>query len=278
VHKRLAFKKAFLYLLCLMLSFVVIFPFLWGVLTSLKTYSEIYSFPITYFPRTVTLEHYLNLIKTNNLMKYFFNSILVSSGTALFTLLVALFSAYSLSRISSPYGSKSYLLTLTIICMNLPQITFVVPFLRMLREFGLVNTYQGLIMTYLVLTVPVSIWFLMSFFEKIPRELEEAGMIDGCSRLQVFLRIVLPLMRPGISAIAIYAFFLSWNEYMFALSYLSSGTLTLPVFLGKFVGQYQTRWGELFAGSTVSSLVPIVIFAWLQKQFIFGLARGALKE
>ena len=104
-------------------------------------------------------------------------------------------------------------------------------------------------------------------------------MIDGCTRFQALIRIFLPIMRPGIAAVAIYTFFLSWNEFVFALSYLSSSsTLTLPVFLGRFVGQYKTRWGELFAGSIVAYIIPLIAFGFLQKHFVSALSRGAVKE
>lgn len=247
------------------------------LVTSFKTYPEIYKYPINYIPEKITLEHYLSIFSTSHLQRYMLNSVIVSTGAVIFTLLISLLPAYAFSRFDFPY--KNILLPSIIVCMMLPQLVLVVPFLRILMSLKLINTHTGLILVYLTLTTAVAIWFLVSFFEKIPKELEEAAMIDGCGRLRTLINIVLPIMRPGISAVAIYAFFLSWNEFMFALSYLSSSNaLTLPVFLGRFVGQYQTRWGELFAGSVISYLVPLIAFALLQKQFITALVKGAIKE
>jgi multiple sugar transport system permease protein len=163
--------------------------------------------------------------------------------------------------------------------MVLPQIVLVIPFLQLLKSIKLTDTLIGLILVYLVVTTPASIWFLISFFDKIPKSLEEAAMIDGCNSVQTLFRVIVPIMKPGIAAVCIYSFFLAWNEFIFALSYLnSSNRLTLPIFLARFVGQYQTRWGDLFAGSVVAYVIPLIAFAVLQQQFISALVKGAVKE
>ncbi len=276
--KRLSiYKKLPLYIISIIVTVVVAFPFIWILMTSLKTYPEIYTFPITYVPKKLTFEHYLNVFKTHHLERYMFQSLKVSLFTVACTLVISIFPAYAFARLKFP--RKKVLLPTVVFCMVLPQIVLVIPFLQMLKSLRLVNKHAGLILVYLAITTPVAIWFLIGFFESIPRSLEDAALIDGCNRFQTLIKIILPIMRPGISAVAIYAFFLSWNEFMFALSYLStSDMLTLPVFLGRFVGQYQTRWGELFAGSVISYLVPLIAFAILQKHFVSALVKGAVKE
>lgn len=209
--------------------------------------------------------------------RYIINSIIISTGVVVLSLLISILPAYSFARVN--FKNKKRLVPTIIFCMTLPPIVLVIPFLRILRALHLIDTHLGLILVYLTLTTPVAIWFLIGFFATIPKELDEAAMIDGGNRLQALVRIFIPVMRPGIAAVAIYAFFLSWNEFIFALSYLSSSsTLTLPVFLGRFVGQYQTRWGEIFAGSIVAYIVPLIAFGFLQKHFVSALARGAVKE
>jgi multiple sugar transport system permease protein len=277
VGRRTAIKKSFIFFACFVITGIVAFPFLWVLLTSFKTYPEIYKYPITYYPHRVTLDHYTAVFKTHHLERYLLNSLKVSLLSVLFTIAISIFPAYAFARV--PFPHKNVLLPTVAFCMVLPQIVLVIPFLRFLRVLKLVNSHAGLILVYLTLTTPIAIWFLIGFFEKIPASLEDAAMIDGCSRMQTLFRVILPIMRPGISAVAIYAFFLAWNEFMFALSYLSTAnTLTLPIFLGRFVGQYQTRWGELFAGSVISYLVPLAAFAFLQKHFVAALVKGAVKE
>ena len=270
-------KKAIPFLSCVVISLLVAFPFLWMLLTSLKTYPDIYKFPLLYMPSHITLEHYINVFKSNDLEIYLVNSLVISLGTVILTIALALFPAYALSRLR--FRSRRFLIRTVVFSMVLPQILLVIPFLKILRIMGLSNTREGLILVYLALTTPVAIWFLIGFFDNIPQALEDAALIDGCSRLQTLIKIILPIMRPAVASVAIYSFFIAWNEFMFALSYLnSSRVLTLPIFLGRFVGQYQTRWGELFAGSVISYLVPLLSFTFLQKQFISALAKGAVKE
>ena len=136
-----------------------------------------------------------------------------------------------------------------------------------------------MMISYLPFTTPIGIWILRNFFQGIPGELEEAAMIDGCTPIQAFVRIIFPLAIPGIAAVAIYAFIFAWGELMFALSYLPSQEMqTIPAFLTLFVGQYQTRWGPLFAGSVIASLPPLIAFIFFQRQFISGLTGGAIKQ
>ena len=270
-------KQVSLYLICIIISIFVCIPFLWMLFTSFKTDQEIYKFPITYLPGRITIVHYLNIFINGNLPLYLRNSLIVSIGAVILTLILAIFPAYAFARLR--FRLKKYLLPTVIFCMVLPQIVLVIPFLQLLKSIKLTDTLIGLILVYLVVTTPASIWFLISFFDKIPKSLEQAAMIDGCNSVQTLFRVIVPIMKPGIAAVCIYSFFLAWNEFIFALSYLnSSNRLTLPIFLARFVGQYQTRWGDLFAGSVVAYVIPLIAFAVLQQQFISALVKGAVKE
>ncbi|BAS28023.1 carbohydrate ABC transporter permease [Limnochorda pilosa] len=251
------------------------FPFVWLVLTALKPYSEIYAFPLTYWPQNITFEHFQYVLDLN-FGRYFLNSVAVGLGTGLLTVVIAILPAYASARFTFP-GRRAMLLSI-LVCQMFPQITFVVPLLIILRGLGWTDSYPGIVASYLPFTTPIGVWLIRNFFAEIPKQLEEAAEIDGCSRLQALRRVVLPLALPGISSVGIYAFLWSWSELMFALSFLTSGDMqTVPVFLSLFVGQYQTRWGPLFAGSVLASLPPMVMFLFLQKYFIQGLTSGSVK-
>jgi multiple sugar transport system permease protein len=258
----------------LFLCLIVAFPFMWLLITSFKTYPEIYAYPIKYLPHRVTFEHFYYVFKLNFLM-YFKNSAIIGFGTSLLTLLIATLPSYASVRYSFQ-GKKLFMLSI-LFCQMFPQIVFVIPFFILLKSLHMLN-YLGVILSYLPFTTPIAIWMIRNFFIDIPVELEEAARIDGCTPGMVFYRIALPLALPGIASVGIYAFFFAWCELMFALSFLTSGRMqTVPVFLSLFVGQYQTRWGPLFAGSTIASILPLIVFGYMQKFFIKGLTAGAVK-
>lgn len=273
--KRRWYTSVMLYTALTAVAVVITFPFVWLVLTALKPYAEIYAFPLTYWPETITFEHFKYVLDLN-FGRYFLNSVIVGLGTGLLSVLIAVLPAYASARIRFP-GRKPMLLSI-LVCQMFPQIVFVVPLLLTLRALGLTDTYLGIIVSYLPFTTPIGVWLIRNFFMEIPGELEEAAQIDGCSRMQVLRQVVLPLALPGISSVGIYAFLWSWSELMFAMSFLTSeGMQTIPAFLSLFVGQYQTRWGPLFAGSVLASLPPMVMFLFLQRYFIQGLTSGSVK-
>ena len=159
-----------------------------------------------------------------------------------------------------------------------PQIVFVIPMLLMLKSLKLINNILGVAFSYLPFTTPVVILILISFFRAVPRELEEAALVDGCDRLGAFFKVALPLAAPSVASAGVYAFIFSWSELMFQLTFLTTpSTTTLSVFLTYFLAQYQTRWGPLFAGCIVTSIPPMIFFLLLQKYFVKGLIAGAIK-
>ena len=268
--------RAVIYVLLIVISIIVAFPFLWLLLTSFKTYPEIYAFPIIYVPSIVTVEHYVNVVLQHNFARYFINSTLISIGTGLFSILLAVMPAYAFSRFNFP--TKRPLFISILFCQMFPQTIFVIPFFLMLKALNVMDTLPGIILTYLPFTTPIAIWFVSNFFREIPRDLEEMALIDGCNPYQAFYRVALPLVLPGLAAVAIYSFLFAWGELMFALSYLPSlENQTIPIILSLFVGQYQTRWGPLFAGSVVATIPALAIFTLLQSWFVRGLTAGAVK-
>ncbi len=269
------FNKIIIYALLILLSVIVGFPFLWLLITSLKTYPDIYAFPIIYVPTHITLEHY-HIVFQHNFGRYFLNTFLISIGTGLLSILLGVMPAYAFSRFSFP--AKKPLFISILFCQMFPQVVFVIPFFLLLKALHLIDTLPGVILTYLPFTTPIAIWFLNNFFHEVPRDLEEAAMIDGCNRFQAFWRVALPLVLPGMAAVAIYSFLFAWGELMFALSFLpSQDRQTVPIILSLFVGQYNTRWGELFAGSVAATIPALAVFMFLQSYFVRGLTAGAVK-
>jgi len=207
---------------------------------------------------------------------FFLNSILIASTTTLLVVFVTIFCAYSFSRLKFP--GRTSLLSIIILTQLFPLAAIIVPIYIIMSRVGLINTHFSLIIAYLSFTVPISVWLLRGFIQGIPPELEEAAMVDGCGRLQAFIKIILPLSRPGIAATAAYIFFVSWQEFMFALTFITDEyKRTLTVGILDFVGQYTTDWGSLMAASVCICLPVFVLFLILQKQLITGLTRGALK-
>lgn len=265
------------YIVASILSFIVLFPILWMVITSLKTTPEIYAFPMVYFPKQVTLEHYHSALSEGNFLMYLKNSIIISSSSVILSLIVSILPAYALARFKFP--GKSFILATVLLLVLLPQVSFVVPMFQFLRTVRLVNSYIGVVISYLPFVTPIQIMLLLGFFAEIPKSIEEAAVIDGSSYMTTFMKIVLPISMPSIVSVGIYSFFFSWNELMFSMSFLTQqNKQTIPVFLSFLVGEFGINWGQLFAAATLATLPALVIFVFLQRFFMAGLVAGAVKD
>lgn len=268
--------KILSYFLLTLIAIIIAFPFYWLTITSFKTYPEIYQYPLTYYPHTVTFEHFKEILRLG-MGQYFVNSIIVSLGTSLLSLIIGIFPAYAFAKFSFR-GEKS-LLTSVLLFQMFPMVIFLLPIFNLLKNTGLINTHFGLMLSYLPFTTPITIVFLRGFFIEIPKSLEEAAMIDGCSLTQAFFKIIFPITLPGIASVGTYTFLFSWSELLYSMSLLlSKSKQTIPTFLSLFVGQYQTRWGPLFAGSFLATIPPLIVFIFLQRYFIKGLTSGSVKE
>lgn len=276
MKKKKLIRQSIIYILVVLLLIFVLFPFAWMVSIALKTPEEQFRVPPTLLPSHFTLQNFLILSQHPVFIYFFLNSILIASTTTLLVVFVTIFCAYSFSRLKFP--GRTSLLSIIILTQLFPLAAIIVPIYIIMSRVGLINTYFSLIIPYLSFTVPISVWLLRGFIQGIPPELEEAAMVDGCGRLQAFIKIILPLSRPGIAATAAYIFFVSWQEFMFALTFITDEyKRTLTVGILDFVGQYTTDWGSLMAASVCICLPVFVLFLILQKQLITGLTRGALK-
>lgn len=272
-RKRL--QRVLIYLLVVITVAVFVGPILWMVSVALKSPQETFRFPPTFLPEWPTLGNFAKALNPV-FLRYALNSILVAGLTTALTLLFAVFSSYSFSRLK--FRGRKPLLVVILLTQLLPLAVLIVPMFRIMSSLGMINTYPALIVAYLTFTIPVAVWFLRSFFHNIPYELEEAAMMDGCTRMRAFFSVILPLSLPGISATGSYVFFVTWQELLFSLAFMTSKDMrTLPLGVLDFIGEHVTDWGALMAASILVCVPVFLLFIFMQNQLIAGLTEGAVK-
>jgi multiple sugar transport system permease protein len=250
-------------------------PFLWMVLTSFKTETQITAVPPVWMPAG-DLRFYRIAIVEYGLFNFVRNSIIVSAGTVAINLVLATLAGYALSRLRVP-GRRIWLGLLLGVSM-FPQVVIAGPVWQILRGLGLLNTFGGLVIPYVALTLPLSIWILASFFRDLPADLEESARVDGCTGVGALFRVVLPVAAPGLFTAAILVFIYAWNEFFFALIVMTEpGRQTLPVGIALFQGEYTVPWGEIAAASTVATVPLVALVLLFQRRIISGLSAGAIK-
>jgi multiple sugar transport system permease protein len=267
---RLARGALFYGALALVLA-VFVFPFFWMAFNSFKTHEKILEYPPV-FVFAPTLSNFRNVFWQTPFAQYTWNSVLISFGSVGVGMLLGLPAAYGIAR----HGHRAFALSI-LVCRMIPGISFLVPWFIVFRALGLIDTYTGLVIAHLVITVPLITWIMIGFFEEVPLELEEAGRIDGCSRLGVFLRIAVPLVRPGLVSAGILALIFAWNSFLFPLILAGVKTKTLPVVVYSFMTFDYLDLGGIYAASTLITLPVVIMVLLVQRQFIRGLTIGGLK-
>jgi len=255
-------------------SLIILFPVGWAVMSSLKPRVDIFSIPPVFFFRP-TLSHFIEIFTTRAVFKYILNSTIIASFTTVISVFVGSIAAYSVARFKF-FGSNSLLLMILLGYM-IPPITFVVPYFMLMRRVGLIDTYIGVIITHICFNLPFVVWMMRSFFMGLPREIEEAAVIDGCTQIGAFLKITLPLGAPGLATAAIFCFLGSWNEFLYAFILTSSQTQTLPVLAASFVTPVGVRWGQLFSLIVIVISPMLVLCMLVRNYFVKGLTLGAIK-
>ena len=252
-------------------------PFLWMIFTSLKSDKEAVTIPPTLWPKEPTLEAYIQILIWGNFPIWFLNSTIISLGTALLSTLIGSFAGYGFSRFS--FRGRATLIGVILASQMLPGVLLVGPYFKMLSTVGLYNTYPGLILAFTVITLPFSTWMLKGFIDSVPEELDDAALIDGCTPLGTYLKVILPLIAPGMVATVIFAFLLAWGDLLWVLV-LTSGEKMTTVTLGltRLVTQFRIIWPQLMAGSMVGALPPVILYLLLQNYLVEGLTAGAVKE
>ncbi len=252
------------------------FPALWVLLTSLKSEAELVQQPISYLPQNPSLANYARAFADQPLLSYLGNSFIVAGLATLGSLLVATGAAYAIARLNLRH--RQLVLTAIVASSMFPLVTLLVPIFETMRVLGLLNTYTALVLPYVVLNLPVCTLVLVSFFQSIPRDLENAALIDGCTRIGALVKVVLPLAAPGLFTAGILAFVNAWDEFLLALSLnASAGMRTVPVGITLYQGEFAFPW-PIISAALVVAIVPVaVLIALFQERVVGGLTQGGLK-
>jgi multiple sugar transport system permease protein len=264
------------YAVLVVLAVLVLFPFYWMTITSFKTEDQMRSLVSMFWPRPFAVENYEQLLARTEFAAWYKNSVVVAVSSTLLATAVGTIGAYALARLR--FLGRGFLASATLITYLVPPSILFIPLYAQMRNLGLANSLSGLIAAYPSFTVPFVTWLLMGYFESIPEELEEAAMIDGATRFGAFYRVVLPLSAPGVLAAGLYAFTQAWNEFLYALVFITDGRLrTLPVGLASFITGDVYGWGSLMSGAVLTTLPVIAAYIYLQKYMVEGLTAGGVK-
>jgi multiple sugar transport system permease protein len=253
-------------------------PILWQVLTSLKTNADIAAIPNVYFPRQLTLEHYIELFRRRPFFSYMMNSAFVASVSTLLCLLIGTPAAYALARFRLP--GEQFILAGVLIVTLFPYILLFLGLLELVRLFGLANTYLALIVPYTAMNVPLTILVMRSFFQQLPADLEDSAKIDGYNTAQMLLQILLPLTLPALVTTGILAFIAAWNEFIFALTFITRESMkTVPVAVAQLSGTavFEIPYGALAAATVIGTLPLVILVLLFQRRIVQGLTAGAVK-
>lgn len=252
-----------------------LFPFTWIVTTSIKTDKELYQ-QATIWPETFTWKHYDTIFHKTRFLTYMKNSLMVATLTMVIAMVIGVTAAYAISRLQ--FRGRMFMARATIVTYLVPGSLIFIPLFQIAYALHLTDKALGLVVIYLVGSVPFCTWLAISYFNTIPYELEEAALVDGATRLQALVRIVLPLAVPALAVIALYAFTGAWNEFLFALLLIGRDSQkTIPSGLAGLINGDTFQWGALMAGALISSLPPVLIYILAQRWVVSGLAGGAVK-
>lgn len=251
-------------------------PFWWVITGSIKLPQEIISRFPTMLPHSFTLQHFQKLLGASDYAFYLGNSLVVATLSALITLALAVPAAYAFFRLD--FRGREMLYRAILLAYAFPSIVVLVPLFGMFAKLGLIDTLTALVIVNIAFALPFSIWMLRSFFAGVPKEIEEAAIMDGAPTLLLLRRIMVPLIAPGIASVGIFAFISAWTEYVFAsILILSDAKRTVPVGFSGIIGQYQIDWGLLLAGASLAVLPVIILFGFVGRWFVAGLTEGAVK-
>ena len=271
-------KKAFLYIgVILMVSFCL-FPVYFLLLNSFEPTSVSYSSPPILYPKAFTFSNYIGVFENIPLGIYIINSLIVSLSATAIALLIGAMAAFAVAKIK--FKGSYILLNLLLILGFFPAATMIFPLYEMFAKLHLLNNYFSLILPYTTMSIPLTVWFLTTYFEQIPSELYEAARVDGMSRFQAFYKIILPLGIPAVSTVAILDFIACWNEFILALTFMTRENMrTITVGIAMIAGRftYQYPWGEIIAGALIVTVPLVVIIFLAQEKIISGLTAGAIK-
>lgn len=252
-------------------------PFLWMFVTSIKPTDQIRTLNPSFIVKKVTWSHFDNVLNGSAFLTFFRNSLLISSVTTVVSLLISIFAGYALSRYLRFKGVKLFSVAM-LLSQMIPGVLLLIPLYLVMKNLSLINTYASLILAYTTFTVPLCTFMMKGFFDSVPYDMEESAEIDGCSRIGIIFRILLPVSLPSLVATTLFAFLNAWNEFMFGFVFINDEShRTLTPGISLFKGLYQTDWGSMMAASVLSVLPIVILFVFLQRYLVEGMTAGAVK-
>lgn len=252
-------------------------PVLWMLSSSFKSNTQIFELPPRLITDTFSFDAYVAIFTNPETMRFFLNSYVVAGSVTVLTLLVAIQAAYAFSRFE--FRGKRILNVVIVSVQAVPPITLLIPYFGLMVALGLYNSYAGLILTYMVFTLPYAIIMMTGYFNTLPKELDEAVRVDGAGSMTALWRILVPISVPGIVSVGIYTFMIAWNEYLFALTLTRSIDMrTVPIGIQLLMGQHSYDWNQIMAMSVLGSIPVLILFLFFQRYFISGLTAGSVKS
>lgn len=271
-------KKCLVTVFVLAVTLLLILPFLWMISTSFKEADEVFSSIPKWLPREFSFKSYVSIWRRKYFTNYFINSLIVSGFTMIVALFVAMFTGYGISRFT--FKGKVFFSALLIVVQMFPSMLLLIPLYMIMNRLGLLNTHVSMIVAYTTFAMPFCSWMIKGYFDTIPVSLEESARMDGCSRLGILFKIIMPLAAPGVVTVAMFAFVLSWQEYLYAMTFARTERMrTLTVGIALMQGQHgSVDWGQIMAGSVIACLPGLLLFTYLEKYLVQGFTMGAVKE
>jgi multiple sugar transport system permease protein len=285
---RIPWKKIVVYTLAVLFALYLVLPFYWIVAMSFMPEADATAVPPQWIPEHPTLDNYLGFVNPSDAQALvgsraveetpysLLNSVVVAGATALLNLVLAIFAAYSFSRIK--FRGSQLLLVVYLLTRMVPGIAIIIPYYLLMREFGLLDTYLALILSYTTFALPITIWILKDFFRSVPRELEDAARVDRCGWFRTMWSVFLPVAAPGLVAAAVFSFMTAWNEFMFALFLTSTkAAKTIPVVAANFATDFNTQYTVMAAAGVLAVIPPLLLALIFQRKLVAGMAAGSVK-
>ncbi len=264
------------YVILLVMIAVSVFPAIWMLSTSIKNVTELYVIPPVIVPQNPTVSNYINVLSDSKMYMAFFNSVVITVSVVLLTLFISVLAGYGLARFR--FKGSGLMKIGLLFGQMVPGVVIIIPLYFLFAKTGLLDSRISLVVADMALTIPMGVIMLSSFFAGVPRQIEEAAKIDGCTGFSALFRVVLPVARPGLTSVAIYTFINVWEEFLFALNLTSSSNMrTLPIAISMFSGEFSVDWGATMAAAAVVALPVLLLFLLCNRYFVQGLADGAVK-
>lgn len=277
IGKKKLSVRILVYIILVIGMFWAGFPIFWMLLNSFKPNAEIFSWPPTWISENFSLDAYLKIFTNSEQVRFFINSYVIAGVVVVITLFIGIMASYAFSRFD--FKGKNMINTVIVAVQAVPPITLLIPYLSLIVTLKLYNTYGALILTYLVFTLPYCVLMMTGYLNTLPKELDEAVMIDGGSRFTALWKILVPTSIPGLVSVGMYTFMQAWNEYLFALALTKTNEMrTVPVGINLLMGQHSYEWNQMMAMSVLGSLPILILFLFFQRYFIAGMTAGSVKS